>query len=296
MKEDTYSSGLGAIGFIGAGKVGFSMGKYLSDNGEHLSGYYSRTQESAEQAAIFTGAKAFDNIRDLVNSSDTLFITVPDKEISGVWDCMRKACDLKGKTVLHMSGASTCALFSGIIDTGAYGFSLHPLCAVSDRYQSHETLSTAVFTIEVSESSDETYNLKANAIRIAMTHAGNTIVDIRPEDKVLYHAAAVVASNMTVGLVFMAEQMLKRTGFTDEEASKALSPLIKGTMDNILRQGSVSALTGPVERNDVETVSKHLTKLTEQESEVYKALTKALIEIGKIRHEDADYSGMEELL
>lgn len=296
MKEDTYVSGLKAIGFIGAGKVGFSMGKYLSDHGEHLTGYYSKTAESAKEAARYTGSAAFANVTELIDNSDTLFITVPDKEISGVWNCMKKAAVLKGKTVIHMSGATDTALFTGIIESGAYGFSLHPLCAVSDRYRSHETLSKALFTIEINDSLNEDYILKANAIKAAMNHAGNEVVAIRSEDKTLYHAAAVVASNMSVGLVFMAEQMLKRAGFSDEEASKALMPLVIGTTENIIRQGAVGALTGPVERNDVMTVKKHLSKLTEQEASVYKALTKTLIDIGKIRNNNADYSGMEELL
>ena len=47
------------IGFIGAGKVGFSLGKYFAENGAELSGYYSRTESSAHEAAAFTGSKAF---------------------------------------------------------------------------------------------------------------------------------------------------------------------------------------------------------------------------------------------
>ena len=293
MKEEET---LGGIGFIGAGKVGFALGKYLSDHGERLTGYYSRTYESANQAATFTNSLSFKSLSDLVESSDTLFITVPDREISGVWDCMKEAADLKGKTVIHTSGACDIALFSGIKDTGAYGFSLHPLCAVSDRCHSHETLSTAIFTIEKDDSLDSVYISKANAIKKAFSNAESEVIELRSEDKTLYHAAAVVASNMMVGLSYMSEQMLKRVGFTDDAAKKALIPLLRGTVDNICRQGSVKALTGPVERNDSMTVSKHLTKLNEQESDVYKDLTRKLIEIGKLRHPEDDYSGMEELL
>ena len=34
------------IGFIGAGKVGFSLGRYFAENGLTVSGYYSRDSQS----------------------------------------------------------------------------------------------------------------------------------------------------------------------------------------------------------------------------------------------------------
>lgn len=36
-------------GFIGAGKVGFTLGKYLAMHGIEISGYYSRTPASAKE-------------------------------------------------------------------------------------------------------------------------------------------------------------------------------------------------------------------------------------------------------
>ncbi len=291
MKDKAFN-GLNDIGFIGAGKVGCSLGKYLSDNGEELSGYYSRSYESASKAAKHTGSTAFADMNDLISSSDTLFITVPDGEISGVWDRMRKA-DLKGKTVIHTSGAHSTSLFSGISESGAFGFSLHPLCAVSDSFSSHNTLSTAVFTIERAEgASDAAFD----AIMSVMANAGNTVIPISPSDKALYHAAAVMASNMVVGLSFVANEMLKRVGFDEANASKALNPLIKGAVDNICRGGNVSALTGPVERNDVKTVAKHLEVLNERERAIYKDLTKVLIDIANIKHPEQNYNEMEGLL
>jgi len=38
-------------GFIGAGKVGFSLGKYLKENGVEITGYFSKSPESAKSAA-----------------------------------------------------------------------------------------------------------------------------------------------------------------------------------------------------------------------------------------------------
>ena len=42
------------FGFIGAGKVGFSLGKYLADNEMEVVGYYSEFKEDALEAVSYT--------------------------------------------------------------------------------------------------------------------------------------------------------------------------------------------------------------------------------------------------
>jgi len=76
-------------GFIGAGKVGFSLGKYLKENGVEITGYFSKSPESAKSAADFTNTKLYKSIENILSDSDTLFITVPDGQISKVWDYMK---------------------------------------------------------------------------------------------------------------------------------------------------------------------------------------------------------------
>ena len=41
------------IGFIGAGKVGVSLGKFFREGGLPVSGYYNRHREAAQAAADF---------------------------------------------------------------------------------------------------------------------------------------------------------------------------------------------------------------------------------------------------
>ncbi len=74
------------IGFIGAGRVGTSLGKYLSENGLSVSGFYSRTQSSAEESAEFIGgsASAYSGIKEIITDSDLIFITVNDGAIADV--------------------------------------------------------------------------------------------------------------------------------------------------------------------------------------------------------------------
>ena len=46
-------------GFIGAGKVGFTLGKFFAENNIQVTGYYSRRRESAKEAAAFTGTTVY---------------------------------------------------------------------------------------------------------------------------------------------------------------------------------------------------------------------------------------------
>ena len=56
-------------GFIGAGKVGFSLGRLFAENGIPLTGYYSRQRESAEEAANFTGTHAYSDLCELISAN-----------------------------------------------------------------------------------------------------------------------------------------------------------------------------------------------------------------------------------
>ncbi|CBK89195.1 Phosphoglycerate dehydrogenase and related dehydrogenases [Faecalitalea cylindroides T2-87] len=97
-------------GFIGAGKVGFSLGKYLKENGVEITGYFSKSPESAKSAADFTNTKLYKSIENILSDSDTLFITVPDGQISKVWDYM-KNLDIKNKNICHCSGSISSTVF-----------------------------------------------------------------------------------------------------------------------------------------------------------------------------------------
>ena len=135
------------FGFIGAGKVGFSLGKYLKENNIDISGYYSKSQHSSKEAAIFTNTRQYNNLEDLIKNSDTIFITTPDSEISVVWSEIKKL-SIKDKLICHCSGSISSEIFSNINNHGAYGYSIHPMFAISDKYNSYKNLSQAFITIE----------------------------------------------------------------------------------------------------------------------------------------------------
>ena len=98
------------IGFIGAGKVGFSLGKYFISNGISVTGYYSRSPKSAKSAAEFTNSRMYSSLTDILKDSDTLFLTVPDDVIGMVWEHI-KNLDVRNKKICHCSGSISSAAF-----------------------------------------------------------------------------------------------------------------------------------------------------------------------------------------
>ena len=278
------------IGFIGAGKVGFSLGKYFISNGISVTGYYSRSPKSAKSAAEFTNSRMYSSLTDILKDSDTLFLTVPDDVIGTVWEHI-KNLDVRNKKICHCSGSISSAAFFDAENKGAFAYSIHPLCAVSDKYNSWRDLKNTVFTIEGSEQ----YLTKMRNLFVGFS---NETVVINTKDKALYHAGAVLASNLVIALLSMSEDVLKQCGFSAESARKALLPLFKVNAENIVQNGPEEALTGPVERNDVQTVRHHLESLGKDltKREVYRLLSLELTKIAQEKHWQRNYTQMKEVL
>lgn len=268
------------IGFVGAGKMGNTLGKHLKDSGlVDLVGYYSKTVLSAKEAAQFTDTKYYEDLRELVCLCDAVFLTVPDGQIAvmakvldGLGDC------LDGKILCHTSGALDSGVFSGI-RSHVYGYSIHPIYAVSSKTESYKDFKQCFITIEGSD----TY---INELSGLFSDIGHSVKIIDASDKVRYHGAAVMASNLVIGLYHMAKKELMQCGFGEEEAKCAIDSLFIGNANNIVACGESNALTGPVERCDTGTVMKHLNTFSGDSRRLYSLLSKQLVEIAAIKHED----------
>ena len=278
------------IGFIGAGKVGFSLGKYFAENGINVTGYYSPKSESAKDAAEFTSSKQYSNTAELISDSSVIFLTVPHSEISQVYDKI-KHMGISGKQICHCSGSITKSeAFPDISEYGAFGYSIHPLFPISDKYNSYTKLNDAFFCIEGDiEYLDEWIKF--------FNKIGNRIRIISGETKREYHAACAVSSNLVCALVYESISLMKKCGFTEEEALIALRPLVMSNINNIFEAGPVAALTGPVERCDTSTVIRHLECIKdEQDRTMYKSVSLKLIELAQKKHPDTNYEYMRQIL
>ena len=280
------------IGFIGAGKVGFSLGKYLAQSGEHITGYFSKSLTSAQLAADFTKTKVYKSIHELVRDNDTLFLTVPDGAIGEIWDYMRNL-SIENKNICHCSGSIASTAFFDAQNKGAFAYSVHPLYAINDKFTSWKNLTHAYFAIEGSAG-------HLDQITAIFKRAGNTVITMDTNQKALYHAAAVMASNLVTSLFDLSSQMLTKCGFTKENAVQALLPLLTGNVANIATFGTKGALTGPIERNDVQTVQNHLLAFKQNDEfmaqEIYKLLSQNLIKLAQEKYSSRDYTKLREVV
>lgn len=281
-------------GIIGAGKVGVTLGKYISQaQGKkgfslRLTGFYSRTEASAKQAAEFARVSVFRTLEEITEQNDILFLTVSDRNIKEVWDKLR-TFPLEGKIICHFSGLLSSDIFEGIQGTGAYGYALHPLFAISSRWESYRYINQSYFTIE----GDEKY---VDFWKTQFSILGNPVCVLKKEQKVRYHAAAVFASNYVIALMKTAQELLCSCGFTPEAAGEALLPLFKNNCEAVMDKGIVQALTGPVERADLETMESHLKALSAEDQELYRLLAGKLLLVAKEKNPQRDYKELEKYL
>lgn len=275
------------IGFIGAGRVGCSMGKYLSGHGISISGYYSRSKEAAAWAAAFTGSECYEEMRECVQQSDILCLSVPDDAIEEVWREVR-AYKLTDKIICHFSGLLTSEIFVNLRLKGAYGASLHPMFAFNDKERTFEQLEGVGFTIEGDRKG-------LQMLRGILEEAGNPVIEIEARKKATYHAAASLLSNHVAAVLACGYELLEQAGFDEVQARAFSKELVIGNVSHIVEQGPVAALTGPIERNDVGTVQKHLQVLDEEQRKLYRLLGERLTEMAGCKHTERDYTTMREL-
>ncbi len=269
------------IGIVGAGRVGCSIGKYLKEHGAAVAGYYSKSRESVEFAATFTNTAAFPSLGELVEAVSMIFITTPDDEIRPVWEKIAGQ-PIRGKIICHFSGSLSSVVFSGREQAGASGCSVHPMYAFSSKETSWQQLNQVLFTME-----GDSHAL--DRVGLVLAQAGIRHFVINSAKKERYHAAASMVSNMMIGLYQMSIDMLQDCGFEEAAARLLVEPLVRNNIENLLATSPEQALTGPIERNDVETVRKHLAVLTEEEREVYTSLAQKLVETARRKNPDKEY-------
>jgi predicted short-subunit dehydrogenase-like oxidoreductase (DUF2520 family) len=239
-------------GFIGAGTTGTALAVRLSQKGCPVVAVSSRSLSSAQKLArLVSNCQVCHTAQGLADVADLVFITTPDDVIAQV--CSKVQWH-EGQSVVHCSGAHSVDILGSAKKLGAAVGSFHPLQTFADVTQAIENLPGSTFALEAEEP-------LLSALK-ELTHLLNSNwVKLKPGDKVLYHAAAVFACNYLVTLVKLALDLWKDFGVSSKEATRALLPLLRGTLNNIDSIGLPDCLTGPVARGDLGTIERHLRAL-----------------------------------
>jgi len=240
------------LGFIGAGTVGTALAVRLKEKGYQVTSVSSRSQTAAENLArAISGCRAVGSSQDVADSADLVFITTPDGVIATV------ASQLKwraGQSVVHCSGADSTAILQPARKMGANVGAFHPLQTFASPKQAVENIPGSTFAVEAEEPLLKTLKAMAAAL-------DGHFIELKADDRVVYHAAAVIACNYVVTLVKLATDLWQTFSVPPDKATRALLPLLRGTINNIDTIGIPDCLTGPIARGDGGTIKKHLAAL-----------------------------------
>lgn len=259
------------IGIVGPGRAGAGLAVALKGVGYRVRLHGRRSRTVPATIEFTCGGQP-----PWLEEVDALILAVPDDALDEVARQLARDGRVGSvPVVLHLSGVLDSSVLQPVADCGCAVGSLHPLQSLSDADTAAARFRGAAAAIEGD----------ARAVRLAVELAAAldmTPLTVPSDAKPLYHAAAVFASNYLVVSAAMAQRLLERAGISSEAARAVLTPIIRGTVDNIVHNGAAGALTGPVTRGDRATIRKHLDTLPPDEAVLYRALARAALTVARL--------------
>src|SRR5258708_39074804 len=125
-----------SLAIVGAGRVGRALGRRLRELGWKIGVVVTRGEASARRAVRFIGAgKPCAGMTRQILASPVILIATPDDEIAIVARELARIGEeeLRGKVVLHTSGARDSGVLDALQAHGAAVLSLDPLQSCSGR-------------------------------------------------------------------------------------------------------------------------------------------------------------------
>jgi len=245
------------IAIIGAGKVGQTLGRILVENGNRVVAVISRSRESAAAGGRFLRCRTTStSLESLPADVNLIFIATPHDAVPTVATALSQIHRLSfGRTgVCHASGMLSAAVLEPVRRRGAKTFSFHPLQTFPRDFAPKNIVPHARGIYYGIDGDAAALRL---ARRFAARLEGKTVL-IPPERRTLYHAACVVASNHLTTMLSVLEKMFNALDTDKEQFYPVFEPIIAATLHNIAKTSPAQALSGPVARGGVETVSGHL--------------------------------------
>ncbi len=255
--------------------MGVALGVELMAQGAELAGHLNRTAESRRQAAHRLGVPGAADLHSLANREPVLWLlTVPDASLPGVVDALSPLIE-PGQYVAHTSGATSVSVLEPCAAQGAVTLAFHPLQTVTAAPAPELFRGVSVAVTPGAAGAWEA------GLRLAELLGARPFL-LRDEDRALYHAAGVLASNYVVTLAWLARQLFQRVGLPADGALEALLPLTTRAVENLREVGIPQALTGPLMRGDLATVVRHLSVLEREAPKAlptYRALGGATVDL-----------------
>lgn len=240
------------VGVVGAGRVGAVLSAALRAAGHDVVAAAGESDASRRRIADLLPGVPVAKPSDVARACDLLLLTVPDDSLHNVVSVLAASGALRpGQLVVHSSGRHGLDVLAPAAEVGARTVALHPAMTFTGTTRDLPRLRGCVFGVTAPEAERETTER-------LVADLGGTPMWVAEEHRTLYHAGLAHGANHLVTVVTEAMEMLRAAGGDDPAGT--LRPLLQAALDNALRSGD-AALTGPIVRGDVETVSSHLVDI-----------------------------------
>ena len=239
------------LSIVGCGKVGQTLGRLWQEHhAVEVQDILNRSVASGMDAAAFIGAGKVASNYKALRPADIFLVAAPDDQIVACCEALANAaCLSTNSIVFHCSGALSSSILQAASAHGAAIASIHPI-------RSFAVPEKIIHDFAGTYCGAEGDQRALDILTPLFTAIGAQLVTIKSEEKILYHAAAVFASNYLVTLLDTAVQTYAQAGIPQDLALKMMASLVRETTGNALEVGPELALTGPIARNDIATVFK----------------------------------------
>jgi predicted short-subunit dehydrogenase-like oxidoreductase (DUF2520 family) len=254
-----------SLSIVGAGRVGRALGMRLRASGWRINLVVTRSEATARRAVRIIGAgRPSASIPRSIVASRVLLIATPDDSVAAVAQELARIGgeELRGKIVLHTSGALDASVLNPLQLQGASVGALHPLQTFT--HVGVPSLEGRIFAIQGDPA----------AIKLArqiVRTLGGSPVQIAAGKRALYHAAATFAAGQILAVMEAATRLMTETGMKRREAVRALLPLTRQVLHNFERLGPSSSWTGPLARADYQLISTHADAMLDMPAEFAEA-------------------------
>jgi predicted short-subunit dehydrogenase-like oxidoreductase (DUF2520 family) len=151
-------------------------------------------------------------------------------------------------TAFHASGALSADILNPLRDKGWQVASAHCLLSFASQQLALQQFAGTPCALEG--------DAQALAeLRALFTRLGAQCFDVRAQDKMLYHAGAIFATNFLPVLQDLAEQLWQHSGMPPPLIQHLRASLLQNAVNNITALGPQAALTGPAARGDTALVA-----------------------------------------
>ena len=264
------------VAVVGAGTLGTAVAVLLEAAGHRVVGISGR-EETRRRASRFLPGAPFLEPAEAAAAAELVVIATPDDVIEPTVGALAAAAAVgPGTWVAHLSGSLGLDVLDPAIGAGARVLAIHPLQTFPDVASALDRLPGS--SIAITAQDDEGYLLGEQLVEDLRGLPFRLSAELRP----LYHAAAVFASNYLVTTSGVAESLFAAAGVPDPAG--AMAPLQRASLENVERQGSAHALTGPAVRGDAGTIRRNLGALERHAPELvpaYVAMARATLDLAE---------------